>query len=158
MTNYPITARHPIRPDHKYGSREVSKLINYVMKGGKKDLARKIVYGALDIVAKEKDTDDPVSVFVDAIENVGPKMEVRSRRIGGATYQVPYEVDQRRRLQLSLRWLKDAAKDSRSGESMAEALARELLTAADGEGAAVKRKEQAHKMAEANKAFAYFAR
>lgn len=154
---YPITQRHPIAPDHEYDSQEVAKFINYVMKGGKKATARKIVYEAFDIIAEETDN-EPLKTFEAAVETVGPKMEVRSKRIGGATYQVPYEVDQKRRLQLSLRWIKDAAKSSQSGESFASALARELMNAADGEGPAVKRREQAHKMADANKAFAHFAR
>lgn len=157
MANYPITQRHPIKPDYKYDSRAVAKFINYIMKGGRKELARKIVYEAFEEMAEETGQ-DAVEVFEAAIDEVGPYMEVRSRRIGGATYQVPYEVDAKRRLQLALRWLKDAAKSSQSSESMASALARELMTAADGEGAAVKRKEQAHKMADANKAFAHFAR
>lgn len=154
---YPITQRHPIASDHKYGSQEVAKFINYIMKGGKKATARKIVYDAFAQIAEETD-EEPLKTFEAAIENVGPKMEVRSKRIGGATYQVPYEVDQKRRLQLSLRWIKKAALDGQGGESVANALARELMTAAEGEGAAVKRREQAHKMAEANKAFAHFAR
>lgn len=154
---YPITQRHPIAPDHKYDSQEVAKFINYIMKGGKKAKARKIVYDAFDIIADETE-DEPLKVFEKAVETVGPKMEVRSKRIGGATYQVPYEVDQKRRLQLSLRWIKGAAKSSQSGEAFSQALARELMNAAEGEGAAVKRREQAHKMAEANKAFAHFAR
>lgn len=154
---YPITQRHPIPADREYDSQEVAKFINYIMKGGNKSQARKIVYGALDKI--EQDSGDAGDeVFMEAVENVGPRMEVRSKRIGGATYQVPYEVDQKRRLQLTLRWLKSAADSSRSGESMADALAREIAHAADGEGAAVKRKQQAHKMAEANKAFAHFAR
>lgn len=155
--NYPITQRHPITPDHKYDSQEVAKFINYMMKGGKKTTARKIVYDAFAQIAEEAD-DEPLKTFEAAIENVGPRMEVRSKRIGGATYQVPYEVDQKRRLQLALRWIKSAALDGQDGEPVANALARELMTAADGEGAAVKRKEQAHKMADANKAFAHFAR
>ena len=154
---YPITQRHPIAPDHKYDSQEVAKFINYMMKGGKKTTARKIVYGAFDIIADETG-DDPLKTFEEAIENVGPKMEVRSKRIGGATYQVPYEVDMKRRLQLALRWIKGAALDGQGGEPVADSLARELANSANGEGAAVKRREQAHKMADANKAFAHFAR
>ncbi len=155
--DYPLTERHPIRPDHKYDSKIVSKFINYMMQGGKKARSRNIVYGAFSQIEEETDT-DALDVFTQAVEEVGPRMEVRSRRIGGATYQVPYEVDQRRRLQLSLRWIKGAAESSRSGEPMEDALAREIITAANGEGSAVQRKEQAHKMAEANKAFAHFAR
>ncbi|PSO45058.1 MAG: 30S ribosomal protein S7 [Parcubacteria group bacterium SW_6_46_9] len=157
MANYPITQRHPIKPDYKYESQEVAKFINYVMTGGRKDMAREIVYDAFDIIA-EKTDEDALDVFEEALENVGPYMEVRSRRIGGATYQVPYEVDAKRRLQLSLRWLKDAAQSSQSSEGIEEALAREIIKASNEEGAAFQRKEQAHKMADANKAFAHFAR
>jgi small subunit ribosomal protein S7 len=155
--NYPITQRHPIAPDHKYGSQEISKFINYMMKGGKKTTARKIVYDAMVQIA-DKTEDEPLKTFEAAVENVGPRMEVRGKRIGGATYQVPYEVDQKRRLQLALRWIKAAAIESQDGEPVADALARELLSAAKEEGAAVKRRENAHKMADANKAFAHFAR
>lgn len=157
MPNYPITQRHPIKPDYKYESQEVAKFINYIMTGGRKELARSIVYDAFEAIADETD-EDAVDVFEEALENVGPYMEVRSRRIGGATYQVPYEVDSRRRLQLSLRWIKNAAESSQSSESMASALAREIMKAAEEEGSAVQRKEQAHKQADANKAFAHFAR
>ncbi len=120
-------------------------------------MARQIVYDAFDQIEEETD-EDPVDVFEEAIENVGPFMEVRSRRIGGATYQVPYEVDAKRRLQLALRWIKGAAKSSQSSEGLEDALAREIMKAANGEGSAVQRKEQAHKQADANKAFAHFAR
>lgn len=157
MANYPITQRHPIKPDHKYESQEVAKFINYVMTGGRKEMARQIVYDAFDQIADETD-EEPVDVFEEAIENVGPFMEVRSRRIGGATYQVPYEVDAKRRLQLSLRWIKAAAKSSQSSEPISDALAREIIKASNEEGSAVQRKEQAHKQADANKAFAHFAR
>lgn len=157
MANYPITERHPIKPDYKYESQEVAKFINYMMTGGRKDLARSIVYDAFEAIEEETDQ-EAVEVFEAAIEEVGPRMEVRSRRIGGATYQVPYEVDARRRLQLSLRWIKNAAESSQSSEPIADALAREIMKAAEGEGAAVQRKEQAHKQADANKAFAHFAR
>lgn len=157
MANYPITQRHPIKPDYKYDSQEVAKFINYVMTGGRREMARQIVYDAFEIIADETD-EDALDVFEEALENVGPFMEVRSRRIGGATYQVPYEVDAKRRLQLSLRWIKDAAKSSQSSEGIEEAFAREIIKASNEEGAAYKRKEQAHKMADANKAFAHFAR
>lgn len=157
MANYPITQRHPIKPDHKYESQEVAKFINYVMTGGRKEMARQIVYDAFEQI-EEETGDDAVDVFEEAIENVGPYMEVRSRRIGGATYQVPYEVDARRRLQLSLRWIKSAATSSQSSEPIEDALAREIMKAANDEGSAVQRREQAHKQADANKAFAHFAR
>lgn len=155
--NYPITQRHPISPDHKYGSQEVAKFINYMMKGGKKTTARNIVYDAMAQIAEETE-DEPLKIFEAAIENVGPRMEVRGKRIGGATYQVPYEVDQKRRLQLALRWIKSAAIEDQDGEPVSKALARQLMMAANEEGAAVKRRENAHKQADANKAFAHFAR
>jgi len=157
MPNYPITQRHPIKPDYKYDSQEVAKFINYVMTGGRREKARQIVYNAFDIIA-EKTEEEPIDIFDQALENIGPYTEVRSRRVGGATYQVPYEVDAKRRLQLSLRWLKDAAKSSQSSEGMEAALSREIIKASNEEGAAFQRKEQAHKMADANKAFAHFAR
>jgi small subunit ribosomal protein S7 len=154
---FPITQRHPIAPDNKYNSLEIAKFINYIMEDGKKTVARKIVYDALGIIAEKVD-EDPLKIFETAVENVGPKMEVRGKRIGGANYQVPYEVDQKRRLQLALRWIKESALSSQQGEPVSIALARELMAAAEGEGATVKKREDAHKQAEANKAFAYFAR
>lgn len=157
MANYPITETQPIKPDYKHESKEVAKFINYVMTGGRKEMARSIVYTAFNIIDEQMDA-DPLDVFEAALENVGPFMEVRSRRIGGATYQVPYEVDARRRLQLSLRWIKDAAQSNQSTEDFEQALAEAIMQAAQDEGAAVQRKEQAHKQAEANKAFAHFAR
>lgn len=154
---FPINQRHPIAPDHKYDSLEIAKFINYIMEDGKKSVARKVVYDALEIIANKKDG-DALKIFEEAVENVGPKMEVRGKRVGGANYQVPYEVDQKRRLQLALRWIKEAALSSQKGEPVANALARELMAAAAGEGEAVKKRENAHKQAEANKAFAHFAR
>ena len=156
ITN-PITESQPIKPDFRYDSKAVAKFINYIMEGGRRDLARKIVYSAFSQIEDETD-EDALTVFEEAIEEVGPYMEVRSRRIGGANYQVPYEVDSKRRLQLTLRWLKGAAESSQDSESFAQVLAEEIMKAADGEGSAVARKEQAHKMADANKAFAHFAR
>jgi len=154
---FPITQRHPITPDHKYDSQEIAKFINYIMEDGKKAVARKVVYDAMEIIANKKDQ-KPIDVFESAVENVGPKMEVRGKRVGGANYQVPYEVDQKRRLQLALRWIKESALSSQKGEPIANALARELMAAAAGEGEAVKKRENAHKQADANKAFAHFAR
>ncbi|MEX2368871.1 MAG: 30S ribosomal protein S7 [Candidatus Paceibacterota bacterium] len=154
---FPITQRHPITPDHKYDSQEIAKFINYIMEDGKKAVARKVVYDAMEIIAGKKEQ-DPIDVFEAAIENVGPKMEVRGKRVGGANYQVPYEVDQKRRLQLALRWIKEATLSNQKGEPIANALARELMAAAAGEGEAVKKRENAHKQADANKAFAHFAR
>lgn len=145
-----------LREDHKYESKKVSKLINYVMQDGEKNVARRIVHDAFEYIKDEKGVDDPVEIFTKALENVGPHMEVRSRRIGGANYQVPYEVKPDRRIQLALRWIVDIARSKKS-EPMHKSLAEELMVASEGEGAAVKKKEQSHKMAEANKAFAHFA-
>jgi len=136
-----------------YGSVKVSKLINYVMERGKKDTARKVVYKAFDELKKEG---DPVAIFEDALEKAAPTVEVRSRRVGGANYQVPREVRPERRLALGLRWIVTAAEGTK-GVPMHESLAKELLAAHKGEGAAVAKKETTHRMAEANKAFAHFA-
>jgi len=142
-----------VKPDPLYNNITVAKFINYIMKKGKKNIARKIVYGALDII-KEKSKQDPVDVFEKAIQNASPILEVRSRRIGGARYQVPVEVSKERRVALAMRWLIQAAKAHKT--SMKESLARELLEAANNTGAAIKKRENVHKMAEANKAFAHF--
>lgn len=147
--------KREILPDPLYNNVKVAKLINYVMRRGKKEKARKIVYGAFEIV-KEKTKKDPIEIFNLAIKNVGPLLEVRPRRIGGATYQVPMEVKPERRLSLAMRWIIEAAK-SKKGRPMKEKLAEELIEASKGRGAAVRKKEQVHRMAEANKAFAHFA-
>ncbi len=143
-----------IEPDIVYNNATVAKLINYVMRKGKKTIARKIVYGAFDIM-KEKTKKEPIEIFEKAIENVSPVLEVRPRRIGGATYQIPKEVRGDRRLTLALRWIIRAAKQKK-GKAMKERLAEELLSAANNTGWAVKRKEDTHRMAEANRAFAHF--
>jgi len=143
-------------PDAKYGSANVTKLINYVMKEGKRGVATRIVYNALETAAATSKK-EPLEVLDKAIENVGPVLEVRGRRIGGANYQIPYEVSRERRLILSYRWMIDAAK-KRKGAGMAGRLASELTDACKGEGAAVKKREDTHRMAEANRAFAHFAR
>jgi small subunit ribosomal protein S7 len=140
-------------PDEIYGSVKVHKLINYVMERGKKDTARKIVYAVFEELKKEG---DPVAIFEQALENAAPSVEVRSRRVGGANYQVPREVRPERRLALGLRWMVDAAEGTK-GKPMAESLLNEIKAAAKGEGAAVTKKETTHRMAEANKAFAHFA-
>lgn len=150
----PLKKKHDIKPDSVYGSLHVTKLINYVMERGKKDTARKIVYAALEHI--KNNGADPVVVFDTAIKNVGPLMEVRSRRVGGANYQVPREVRPERRLALALRWIVDAAKSGK-GNEMYKRLADEITKAANEEGEAVKKRENTHKMAEANKAFAHFA-
>ncbi|OHA58809.1 MAG: 30S ribosomal protein S7 [Candidatus Vogelbacteria bacterium RIFOXYD1_FULL_44_32] len=144
-----------LTPDLIYQNLKVEKLINYVMERGKKNTARKIVYGALEVV-KEKMKAEPIEIFEQAINNVGPQMEVRSRRVGGANYQVPHEVRPERRLSLGLRWIIDSAK-AKSGRPMIDRLADEIVNASKNEGDAVKKKENVHKMAEANRAFAHFA-
>ncbi len=145
-----------IDPDPKYGSVVVSKFINQVMRKGKKGVARKIVYDAFDIL-KEKHKAEPVDIFEGAIQNVSPDMEVRSKRVGGATYQVPMKVNKKRAMSLSMRWIVSAAK-KKSGKPMKEHLAEELLSASKNEGEAIKKKETMHKMAKANKAFSYLAK
>jgi len=145
-----------IKPDHKYNNVLVAKFINAVMRNGKKTVAEKIVYGAFDII-KEKTKKDPVEVFEKALQTVAPSIEVRPRRIGGATYQVPIEVKPKRARSLAMRWIIQIAK-SKKGKPMKEKLAEELILAHKGEGEAVRRKINVHKMAEANKAFAYLAK
>jgi small subunit ribosomal protein S7 len=147
-------AKREILPDPRYGSTLVSKFINSVMKDGKKSTAERIVYGALDIIEK-KTSQDPLAVFKQAINNVKPVLEVKSRRVGGATYQVPVEVRQDRRTALALRWIIGFSR-SRPEHSMREALAAELIAASKNEGASAKKKEDTHRMAEANKAFAHY--
>lgn len=141
-------------PDAIYNEVLVTKLINYVMKRGKKNVARNLVYGAFDLI-KEKTQKNPVDVFLKAVSNVQPMIEVRSRRIGGATYQVPTEVRPERRVALALRWIINYARE-RKDKSFANKLAAEILAAYNNEGAAIKKKEDTHRMAEANKAFAHF--
>ncbi len=143
------------KPDFVYGSAKVEKLINYVMKEGKKSTARKIVYGTFDEIGKKAKTDKPLEVFELAISNTSPRMEVRSRRIGGANYQVPREVKPDRKMALAMRWILDAAR-SKKGDDMKSRLADELIAASKGEGEAVKKKENVQKMADANMAFAHF--
>jgi small subunit ribosomal protein S7 len=150
-----VTNRNIVTPDSTYDSVKVGKLINYVMDAGKKNAARSIVYGAFDVI-KEKTTTDPVEVFETALKNTGPTMEVRSRRVGGANYQIPREVRPERRLYLSLKWLIDAAR-AKKGMPMHQKLADEIILASKNEGEAVKKRENTHKMADANKAFAHFA-
>jgi small subunit ribosomal protein S7 len=145
-----------IEGDVKYNDKNVAKLINYLMQDGKKPVARKIVYDCFDIIKKET-KQDPRHIFNKAMKRVAPLVEVRGKRIGGANYQVPFQVRGRRRFLLGCRWIMNAAK-SRSGNSMASKLATEILDASEGEGAAVKKREEVHKQAEANKAFAHFAK
>ncbi len=149
----PVKNRKQPAPDEIYGSLKVAKLINYVMERGKKDTARKIVYKVLEELKKDG---DPVALLEEALEKAAPAVEVRSRRVGGANYQVPREVRPERRLALGLRWMVEAAYGTK-GKPMNEALLNEIRAALKGEGAAVTKKETTHRMAEANKAFAHFA-
>ena len=144
-----------VLPDPRFNSVMLSKFMNMVMERGKKSVAESIVYGALDQIASKKKTEEPLQVVESAFENVRPSVEVKSRRVGGATYQVPVEVRAVRRTSLAMRWLIDAAR-ARGEKSMADRLAGELMDAAEHRGAAVKKREDTHKMAEANKAFAHF--
>jgi len=146
--------KREILPDPKYGSVELAKFMNVVMLSGKKAVAERIVYGALDQV-QSKTGKEPIEVFTLAINNIKPIVEVKSRRVGGANYQVPVEVRPVRRLALAMRWLREAAK-KRGEKSMDLRLAGELMDAAEGRGAAMKKREDTHKMAEANKAFSHF--
>jgi|TARA_B110000196_G_C21006767_1_gene595786 small subunit ribosomal protein S7 len=143
-----------ILPDPVYNDKLVAKFVNYVMAQGKKGIAEKIFYGAMDLI-KQRTKSDGLKIFEKAIENVSPSVEVKSRRIGGATYQVPIEVPKNRRFYLASQWIINAA-DGRSGKPMSEKLATELISAANGEGGAVKKKDDTHRMADANKAFAHF--
>lgn len=148
--------RRSIEPDPKYTRTDVAKFINYIMTRGKKTTAQKVVYGAFDII-QEKTKKDPVEVFDAAMKNVFPTLEVKTRRVGGANYQIPLQVRAERRVQLAYRWIRDAAR-SKKGSSMSERLARELIEASENTGDAVKKKADVQRMAEANRAFAHFAR
>jgi small subunit ribosomal protein S7 len=143
-----------ILPDPKFGSQEVSKFVNVLMTGGKKSVAERILYGAFDQVA-QKSGKEALEVFTTAISNLRPVVEVKSRRVGGANYQVPVEVRPSRRSALAMRWLRDAAR-KRGEKSMGLRLAAELIEASEGRGAAMKKREEVHRMAEANKAFSHF--
>ena len=148
--------KHKIAPDGVYNDVVISQFINKVMKSGKKTVAKSIVYGAFDII-KEKTKKDPLEIFKLAIENASPLLEVKPKRIGGATYQVPMEVRGERKLALATKWILDAAR-GKKGKPMAEKLSEELILASKNEGNAMKKKADTHRMAEANKAFAHFAR
>ena len=149
-----VVAKREILPDPKFHNQTVAKFINHVMVSGKKAVAERIVYGAFDRIT-EKGSSDPVEVFENALEAIAPLVEVKSRRVGGATYQVPVEVRASRRTALAMRWLVESAR-ARSEKSMAARLAGELMDASEGRGAAVKKKEDTHRMADANKAFAHY--
>ena len=147
--------KRTILPDPIYKDLVVAKFINYIMIGGKKSIAEKIFYNSLDIISSQLKMDTPIDVFKKAIANVSPMLEVKSKRIGGATYQVPIEVPRKRAFYLAALWIIRASNSS-SGKPMAEKLANELIAAANGDGNAIKKKEDTHRMADANKAFAHF--
>jgi small subunit ribosomal protein S7 len=147
--------KRAILPDPKYGNETVAKFMNVIMLSGKKSVAERIVYGALGRIAEKSDASDPVEMFYKALDNVRPVVEVKSRRVGGATYQVPVEVRPQRRTALAMRWLVDAAR-KRGEKSMDARLAGEILDAYASRGAAVKKREDTHRMAEANKAFSHY--
>ena len=147
--------KREILPDPVYGDLIVAKFINNLMKQGKKSLAEKIFYQSIEKIKKQGKVDDGIELFKKALENVAPVLEVKSKRIGGATYQVPIEISEGRRMALAMRWIIGYSK-SRKGQTMADRLAAELLAAANNDGSAVKKKEDTHRMAEANKAFSQF--
>ena len=146
--------KREILPDPKFGSQDVAKFVNVLMKAGKKSVAERIIYGAFGIITT-KSGKDPLEVFGTAVSNVRPMVEVKSRRVGGANFQVPVEVRPVRRMALAMRWLREAAR-KRGEKSMGQRLAAELLEASEGRGGAVKKREEVHRMAEANKAFSHF--
>jgi small subunit ribosomal protein S7 len=149
-----VVAKREVLPDPKFGNVTLAKFMNMVMVSGKKSVAERIVYGALDMV-QEKTGNDPLEVFDEALEKIAPLVEVKSRRVGGATYQVPVEVRASRRQALAMRWLVEYSR-GRGEKSMAQRLAGELMDASQGKGAAVKKREDVHRMAEANKAFSHY--
>jgi small subunit ribosomal protein S7 len=151
-----LKAKPKILPDSTYQSEKVAKFTNYVMLEGKKSTARAVVYRALEEIKDKEKTDNPVEIFEMALKNTGPTMEVRSRRVGGANYQIPREVRPERRQFLSMKWIINSAR-AKKGKPMHEKLAEEIIAASKNEGEAVKKRENTHKMAEANKAFAHFA-
>lgn len=144
-----------VLPDPKFNSNVVAKFINMVMEEGKKSLAEKMVYGAFDIIKKQLNEPDVIKVFHKALDNARPRLEVKPRRVGGATYQVPIEVRQERGTSIALRWIRDFAK-TKKGKSMKEKLAEEIIQAFKAEGSVIKKRDDTHKMAESNKAFAHF--
>lgn len=152
----PVTNRNIVKPDAKYNSLKVAKFINHIMMNGKKTIAEGIVYDAFDIIKEKEKVENPVEIFDAALKNAAPTVEVRSRRVGGANYQVPVEVRPERRVYLGMSWIKNAAQSGK-GKPMHKKLAEEIILASKNEGEAVKKRENTHKMAEANKAFAHFA-
>jgi small subunit ribosomal protein S7 len=149
-----VVAKRDVLPDPKFGNVKLAKFMNHVMVSGKKAVAERIIYGALDIV-QQRLNKDPLEAFDTALDNIAPMVEVKSRRVGGATYQVPVEVRPSRRMALAMRWLVDYSRN-RGEKSMRQRLAGEILDAAEGKGAAVKKREDVHRMAEANKAFSHY--
>ena len=147
--------KRKILPDPVYNDLIVAKFVNYIMKKGKKSVAEKIFYDSLEIISNKLKTEKPIEIFISALNNVAPTLEVKSKRIGGATYQVPMEVTENRKKSLAMRWILNFAR-SRKGKTMSNRLAAELIAASNKEGSSVKKKEDTHKMAEANKAFAHF--
>ena len=147
--------KRTILPDPIYNDLVVAKFINYLMEGWKKSIAERIFYNSLDIISSQLKSNEPLDVFKKAIKNVAPMLEVKSKRIGGATYQVPMEVAESRKIALAMRWILNYSR-SRKGKTMSNRLAAELIAASNNEGSSVKKKEDTHKMAEANKAFAHF--
>ena len=149
-----ITKRE-LTPDVKYNSELVARLINTLMRNGKKTVAQSIVYGAFDVIKSKKKDMEPLEVFIQAVENVKPKLEVKSRRVGGATYQVPLDVPAERQVALAMRWIVTYSQ-AKKGKSMMQSLASELLDAFENTGSSIKKKDDTHKMAQANKAFAHY--
>jgi small subunit ribosomal protein S7 len=152
----PIKKKLTIAPDIRYKNERLAKFINNVMLDGRKETARKVVYDALEYIKKAAEVEDPIEVFENALRNVGPTVEVRSRRVGGANYQVPREVRPERRMALAMRWIITAAR-AKNGGPVSKFLADEIIAASRNEGTAFKKKEDTHRMAEANRAFAHFA-
>lgn len=151
-----LNIKRDLRADSVYDSLKVAKFINYVMESGKKNIARSVVHDCLHSIKEKAKVENPIEVFEMALKNTSPQMEVRSRRVGGANYQVPREVRPERKQALSMKWIVEAAR-SKKGKPIAEKLADEIIAASKNEGEAVKKRENVHKMAEANKAFAHFA-
>ncbi|WP_105101975.1 30S ribosomal protein S7 [Microbulbifer pacificus] len=149
-----VVAKREVLPDPKFGNVTLAKFMNHVMISGKKSVAESIVYGALDLVS-QKLNKDPIEIFEESLENIAPMVEVKSRRVGGATYQVPVEVRPARRTALAMRWLVDFSR-KRGEKSMAQRLANEMIDASQNKGGAVKKREDVHRMAEANKAFSHY--
>ena len=155
MPRKKLLERRPVTPDPRFNSALVAKFTNGLMSDGKKNVARRLFYDAMEIIGDKVSGQEPLTVFEEAMENVRPRVEVKSRRVGGATYQVPVEVRPERRNALAIRWIINFSK-GRSGQTMSEKLAAELLDAFNNRGASVKKKDDTHKMAEANKAFAHY--